>query len=270
MDALICYDLLKGIDTDLLRRSVRDCLYQSLMACEADDCQKMLELARFSLQTALACQDQIGKAVSLIHLGMAHAQVGKFNQARDYLERAKRICQRNPVRRHRHNEGIAAFGLGLIYQYHGYGLAGSEVYDSQAKSIGYYQQALDLFKDIERDYAAAGDDRRFRLIRAICADVRERIDSQIPQGYLEPDAYRVSPSDDYKAAPDPQPSANSHVLHTSEEEEQEPSCGNEAPTHDVEQKKAIEYHPPERKDRLWGTAIPNEANVIGSDKSEAS
>jgi tetratricopeptide (TPR) repeat protein len=213
MDALICYNLLKNLDTNLLREAVRECLVQSLRACEADNRQQMLKLALFGLETALACQDQIGEAAALIHMGIAYAQLHNFDQARRLLGRAKRIYQRNPDRRHRHNEGITAYGLGLICEYHGYPTTNLEPHNYRAKSIGHYQEALDLFEDVKRNYAAVGDNRRFRDIQMVCNDVQGRIASLIPQAYIEATEYSISSSANQdETSPHLQSGADSDIL----------------------------------------------------------
>jgi hypothetical protein len=177
IDTQICYELLKRLDTRLLSQPVRDSLVQSLWACEADDKQQMLVLAKSGLRAAWAFQDHHGETVALIHLGIANALSGSHGLAADLLGAAKRCCRLEPAQRYRCNEGIATFGLGLLERC---GHPGAE-FRGRAKVIAYYRDALALLEDANRYYAAIGDGVRYREIRAVCDDLRWRITAQIPR-----------------------------------------------------------------------------------------
>ncbi len=95
----------------------------------------MAELAQTAWLVAGQNGDQVGESVALIYQGVAWVQMGQFDRAVEKCLPARQICRRNPGQQH--NEGLAAYGLGLIFQYRG----------GQAnKVVGYYGEALGLLE----------------------------------------------------------------------------------------------------------------------------
>ncbi len=209
MDAQVCYGLVKRLDIALLQRAVQESLKQSLLAFEARDTDLMVELASTAGQIARGCRDHLGQATASIHLGMAHAHKNQFDKAISACEQAKRIFHRDPARRQRHGEGMAAYGLGLIFQHHSTWLHSNRakaIGHLRARAIGHYQESFSLLEQAMQHYAGIGDKKHFLDLKEIRQDIRHRIASQIPIVYVDGAKYQLVPVEHAdQAFPDPQP-----------------------------------------------------------------
>lgn len=196
MDAQICHRLAKRLDISLSSVAVQESLDQSLSACEAGDEGLMIELAQIAKQMAWECRDHKGVAAASIHIGMAYAQMNQFDQAINACEQARRIYHRDPTRQQRLGEGIATYGLGLIFQHHSIWLYSDQakaIGNLRARAVGYYQESLSLLEQAMQHYASVGDQRQFRNLREIHQDISQRIACQIPTVYVDGEKYRLVP-----------------------------------------------------------------------------
>jgi len=216
MDSQVFCALIRRLDTGALQEVVRESLGQSLSACEAGDRRLMIELSQSAKQMAWECRDQAGQATASIHLGIALAQMNQFDTAIHACEWAKRTYHRNPARRQRHGEGMAAYGLGLIFQHHS-----TWLFRNQAKAIGHlraratshYQVSLSLLEQAAQHYASVGDTKQFLNLGETCRDIRHRIACQISIIYVDGAKYQLVPVEHAdQTFPDPQPNADYHPI----------------------------------------------------------
>ncbi len=216
MDAQICHSLVKRLDISSIQQVVQDSLIQSCCACEASEEHLMIELAQTAQQIARGCRDQIGQATASIHLGMAYAHKNQFDKAISACEQAKRIFHRDPARRQRHGEGMAAYGLGLIFQHHStwlYSNRAKAIGHLRARAIGQYQESLSLLEQAMQHYAGIGDKKHFLDLEEIRQDIRHRIAGQIPIIYVDGAKYQLVPVEHAdQTFPDPQPNADYHPI----------------------------------------------------------
>lgn len=188
MDAQACYDFLKWLDVESLQGAVQESLSQSLLACEAGDIKLMLEMAQTARHIAWEYRDQAAQATALLHLGMAHARTSQYDQAISACEQARRLYHRNPAQQQRHGEGMAVYGLGLIFKHSSIWLYSDQtkaIGDLQARAAGYYQQALVLLKQAMRHYAAVGNEKQFLALQEVCQDIQLEIAQQAPIVYVD-------------------------------------------------------------------------------------
>jgi tetratricopeptide (TPR) repeat protein len=89
--------------------------------------------------------DQISIALAQLHLALFYAEVGEIDQAVQNCEEAYRRFQRQPYLIQRHNEALAAYALGLLYEL---------FLSNRGKALYWYQEALRLL-DMARNYWAS-------------------------------------------------------------------------------------------------------------------
>ena len=168
MDSRASHNFIKRLNTDSLQKEGRGFFVAAEQACEVGEVKLMAELAQAAQQIAEQNGDQVGESVALIYQGVAWVQMGQFDRAVEKCLPARQICRRNPGQQH--NEGLAVYGLGLIFQYRG----------GQAnKVVGYYREALGLLEQAKRAAASTGDIVRFRELQELCQDISQQITCQV-------------------------------------------------------------------------------------------
>ena len=162
------FQVISNLNTAQAVPPVRACLFQSSMACEADDLRSMTTLATFALDVARACNDKTGKALGLVHLGLS-------SQNAEHVHRARRIFWRDAMCAARHNEACSLYGLGAVYER-----------NDPAHAVGYYHRAaVMLFDSVRITCAAQGDDVRYRAVMDLHAALQGRIDDLTPNVWVD-------------------------------------------------------------------------------------
>jgi tetratricopeptide (TPR) repeat protein len=133
---LVCCEELPSFVDDLLQSSRS--LRKQCRIPEAERC------ARDSLEASQEPSTKSSYAVALIHLADLNRQVGKLGPALAECQRAYRIFQHHVSRYQRHNEAVAAYALGLVYQ-----LLGSDM-----DALRLYRESDQLFERVKEDWAA--------------------------------------------------------------------------------------------------------------------
>jgi len=170
-------DLVEYLDTKALRGAVKEFLIQSLLACEANDADLMLELASAARRVAVECRDVMGEAAALVHLGAASLSVGQVPGAGRAFDWARRIFHRDPGWRQRFNESVALLGLGRVYQ-----LSDPP---QPIKAVAVFQQAWELLQGVRENYWTAADDQKVREIDDLVREIESRIAAHMPRVYVE-------------------------------------------------------------------------------------
>lgn len=168
-------DFLKRLTTDSFQEPICECLQESIWACERDDDQDMLKLARECTRVARQCNSLVGEAAAFVHVGVAHARRKEYDEAVAACEKAKRIYGRDPHWQQRLNQAVAAEGLGLICQDHADHLV-ARVEEGGDQARAYYHEALDLLDRARDYYQRAGDQQRVESLGTVIERIRERLD----------------------------------------------------------------------------------------------
>jgi tetratricopeptide (TPR) repeat protein len=160
-----------------MQGAVRVFLEQALRACGAGDVDLMIKLATSARWISVECNDTMGEAAALIHLGVAFLSLERMDDAQRAFGWASRTLHRSPEWRQRFNEGIALFGLGLALQ--------SSSPPRRLKAIAQFQQALELLESVRENYWSSANDQKVLELDHLANKARAYIFDQVPLVYVD-------------------------------------------------------------------------------------
>lgn len=152
--------------------------------CTLDDTTDVWVLDGFRRRAEglLAGKDENACAVLLICLSDQYREIGKFGEAVECSELAKRyFCPFIEIR-HRHNYAVAAYSLGLVEQFIG----------SEQEALGQYDEALEVFATAKQQWILDGRDpwrERCEAAMRWIEKLRQRLTQTHAQG--QPPSRRV-------------------------------------------------------------------------------
>jgi hypothetical protein len=163
--------LLQQLDTSTVPRAINRLLTRALAEYRSGGIREMAALANTARQISLDCSDGAAEAISLVFIGTAYGQRSEFRRAKDSLQLARTVFRRQPAWRHRKNEAIALYCLGLAYQ--------RSPTPSVADAVASFQKALDALESVRCQYELEGDDRGADTVDELCAELIARIDAEV-------------------------------------------------------------------------------------------
>jgi hypothetical protein len=104
--------------------------------------------------------------VSHICLADVYREVGELGKAMDLCEEAYRIFHSQSPRAQRHNEAIAAYAQGLLYEVLPFG--------DDMQAVQWYSKALKLFEKAQEHWASCRNDKRFKACQRASRHIERR------------------------------------------------------------------------------------------------
>jgi hypothetical protein len=134
--------------------------------------ENKLEEAEGEVQDAMQfcwqASDHVGMAMVHLHLALFYAEAGEIGQSIKYGEEAYRGFNRQLNLAQRHNEALAAYALGILY----------ELFPSSSgRALYWYQKTLQLLVGV-KEYWATGDDEQYF---DACRRIREWAEGEVDE-----------------------------------------------------------------------------------------
>ena len=124
--------------------------------------EQVLDTLRFCRES----DDCIGMALTQLHLALFYSEVGEISQAVRCCEEAYQGFRRQTMLSQRHNEALAAYALGSIY----------ELFPSSSGlALCWYQEALRLLEMVKEYWASLNDVQHFNAYHQICRWTKDQV-----------------------------------------------------------------------------------------------
>ena len=134
---------------------------------EKADLKDAFRLAQRARDLVKASKDPISEAVTAVHLADLYRELARPGPALELAQQAEHMIQYKAERRHRHNQGVISYLLGLLH----HGLC------SYNTALSYYQETRRQFADARRYWIGAEDPDQARRCEELALWVRELCDN---------------------------------------------------------------------------------------------